>query len=58
MAEKIFDRWLSPEVTSVDEVATLIGSADSHFEHYPVSSRLNTTKNDDEKLLEPVRPAG
>ena len=54
MPEKIFDRWLSPEVTSATELATLIGSADSNFEHYPVSTRLNTAKNDDEKLLEPV----
>jgi len=54
MPDKVFDRWLSPEVTSADEAATLIGSADSNFEHYPVSTRLNTAKNDDAKLLEPA----
>jgi putative SOS response-associated peptidase YedK len=54
MPAKEFDRWLSPDVTSADEVATLIGSADSNFEHYAVSTRLNTAKNDDEKLLEPA----
>jgi putative SOS response-associated peptidase YedK len=54
MPEKIFGRWLSPEATAASEVGTLIGSADSNFEHYPVSTRLNTAKNDDERLLEPV----
>src|SRR5438552_12337243 len=54
MPEKVFDRWLSADITTANDVGTLIGSADSHFEHYPVSTRLNTAKNDDEKLLEPV----
>lgn len=54
MPQKVFDRWLSPEVTSANDVAVLVGAADGDFEHYPVSSRLNTAKNDDEQLLEPV----
>jgi putative SOS response-associated peptidase YedK len=52
--EKVFDRWLSPDITTSNEVAQLLGSAESIFLHYPVSTRLNTAKNDDEKLLEPV----
>jgi hypothetical protein len=31
-----------------------VATADSHFEHYAVSARLNTAKNDDENLLELV----
>jgi putative SOS response-associated peptidase YedK len=54
MPEKVFDRWLSPDITTANEVAQLIGSAESIFLHYLVSTRLNTAKNDDEKLLEPV----
>ena len=54
MPTKEFDRWLSPEVTSASDVAALLAAADSNFEHYAVSTRLNTAKNDDEKLLEPA----
>ena len=54
MPEKVFDRWLSPEVTSANDVASLVGAAEANFEHYSVSTRLNTAKNDDERLLEPV----
>jgi len=32
----------------------LIGSAEAVFLHHAVSTRLNTAKNDDEKLLEPL----
>jgi putative SOS response-associated peptidase YedK len=54
MPTKEFDRWLSPDVTSANDVAALVATADGNFEHYPVSTRLNTAKNDDEKLLQPV----
>jgi putative SOS response-associated peptidase YedK len=54
LPERIFDLWLSPDINTANEVAQLIGSAESIFPHHPVSTRLNTAKNDDEKLLEPV----
>jgi putative SOS response-associated peptidase YedK len=51
----VFDRWLSPDVQKSDDVGSMIASSAIEFEHYPVSTRLNTAKNDDESLIQPAR---
>ena len=54
MPDRVFAHWLSPDVIKSDEVAELLSSAETNLEHHAVSTRLNTAKNDDERLLEPV----
>jgi putative SOS response-associated peptidase YedK len=47
--------WLDPELTDSARVGTIMREcAMADFESYPVSARVNSTRNNDEKLLEPV----
>ncbi len=54
LPESAFAAWLDPAPQSPEAVAGLIASAQTDFEHHPVSTRLNSAKNDDEGLLSPV----
>ncbi len=47
--------WLDPELKDAAKVAEIIATkAINKVSHYPVSTRLNSSKTDDEKLIEPV----
>ena len=47
--------WLDPEITDSARVATIVREcAMADFESYLVSTRVNSPRNNDEKLLEPV----
>ena len=54
LPETAFGAWLDPTPQPPEAVADLISSAQLDFEHYAVSTRLNTAKNDDEGLLAPA----
>lgn len=52
---KDFDRWLDCRGTSVSEALALIPPApDGFLEAFPVSTRVNSVRNDDEGLIEPL----
>ncbi len=47
--------WLDPELKEAAKVTEIIATkAINKVSHYPVSTRLNSSKTDDEKLIEPV----
>lgn len=47
--------WLDPGLADLARVATIMREcAAADFESYPVSGRVNSPRNNDEKLLEPV----
>lgn len=52
LQESDFGAWLDPNVRDADSVAAMIDGAETGFEHYAVSTRLNASKVDDERLLE------
>lgn len=52
---KDFDRWLDCRGTSVSDALALIPPApDSYLEAFPVSTRVNSVRNDDDGLVEPL----
>jgi putative SOS response-associated peptidase YedK len=55
LQEADFARWLDPNVTKPNEVASVIEAEQSDFAHYPVSTRLNAAKNNDEELAKPLQ---
>lgn len=55
LRSSVFDRWLSPDAQASDDVASMVAEAMTEFEHYPVSTRLNSAKADDENLIEPLK---
>jgi putative SOS response-associated peptidase YedK len=47
--------WLDPEMTDAERVAAIIaGQVIDKVKHHPVSTRLNSAKDDDEALIEPL----
>ena len=54
LQESDFGAWLDPNIREAEAVAAMIAAAETGFEHYAVSTRLNAAKVDDEKLLEPA----
>ncbi len=51
IAPKDYDAWLSPK-TKLDAAQALVRPYDSAMEAWPVSTRVNTPKFDDEQLIE------
>jgi len=49
-----FAAWLDPKPQSSETVGALIAAAQLDFKHHAVSTRLNSAKNDEQSLLEPV----
>ena len=48
--------WLNPEMNDAANVAEIIATKTiDEVRHYPVSTRINSAKTDDEKLIEPTR---
>jgi putative SOS response-associated peptidase YedK len=54
LQESDIANWLDPSVKDADEVTAMIQIAQTNFEHYAVTTRLNVAEVDDERLLEPV----
>lgn len=52
---KDFDRWLDCRGTSVADALSLVPPVpDDYLEAFPVSTRVNSVRNDDEGLIEPL----
>ncbi len=55
LADTAHREWLDPEQQDAGKVAEIVRlCAVDDVKHYPVSTRLNSSKTDDEKLIEPV----
>lgn len=55
--EESWDRWLDPDNQDPKTLRGLLTACDSErVKTHPVSYRVNTPKNDNEKLIEPVAP--
>ncbi len=56
LPDELLLRWVRPDVDKAEDVAGMVGLAQSNFEHYAVSTRLNSAKNDDPELIAPLQP--
>jgi len=54
LPDAAIEPWLDPALKTTEAVAAVIRSAQTEFEHYPVSSKLNTAKEDTPELIEPL----
>jgi len=50
----LFDSWLDPDLQKSEDVAAVVARAQVDFAHHPVSIKLNTAKNDDPSLIDPL----
>lgn len=55
LPELAFKSWMSPDVTSPEDVAAMVGYAHEDFEFYPVTTRLNEAKYDNEEFVRAVQ---
>ncbi|HVB01644.1 MAG TPA: SOS response-associated peptidase family protein [Acidimicrobiales bacterium] len=54
----VWDRWLDPEPQDRDELEAMLSSGTpGTLLHYPVDTRMGSTKNEDPSLIEPVEVA-
>ena len=51
LPESTFEGWLDASLQQPADIAALVARAELEFERYPVSTRLNAAKNDDEQLV-------
>lgn len=54
LPDELLVRWVRADVQRSEDVAGMIKLAQSAFDHYPVSTRLNAAKDDDPELIRPV----
>jgi putative SOS response-associated peptidase YedK len=54
LPEKLLENWASPEIRDSEAIATIIQRSETDFVSYPVSTRLNGSKDDDEELARPL----
>lgn len=47
-----YDEWIDPVLTDADAVARMIGEARTDFAHHPVSTRVNSLRNESPDLTE------
>jgi putative SOS response-associated peptidase YedK len=58
LPEAAHREWLDPEITDAGKVSEIIRlTAMGDVKHYPVSTRLNSAKTDDEDLIKPLAEA-
>ena len=55
LPEAELERWISPDVTKSEDVASMLEHARDEFQYYPVSTRINAAKGDDEDLMRPLQ---
>jgi putative SOS response-associated peptidase YedK len=56
LPDELLLRWVRADVDKAEDVAGMVGLAQSSFEHYAVSPRLNSAKTDDPELIAPLQP--
>ncbi|MFJ8143123.1 SOS response-associated peptidase [Streptomyces sp. NPDC096013] len=57
LAEDHYDAWLDPANQDADEIRALLGRpADGHLDTRPVSTAVNSVRNNGQHLLDPVTP--
>jgi putative SOS response-associated peptidase YedK len=54
LSDDLMNAWVNPDLKQPQEVAKIIEIAETDFVSYPVSTRLNSAKDDDEELVKPV----
>ncbi len=55
LPESFWEHWLDPNITDTGEVQAMINSVpEPHLEPYEVSTAVNSPRNNDPSLLEPV----
>ena len=55
LPSEVHTAWLDPAMQDAARVIAIVKDcAMTDFEHYPVSTRVNSTRNEDEKLVEAV----
>jgi putative SOS response-associated peptidase YedK len=54
LPDELLVRWARPDVQKAEEVAGMVNLAQSDFEHYPVSARLNSAKDDRAEMIERI----
>ena len=51
-----YDLWLEPGIQNLAEVSELLNPCDARqMRSYPVSTRVNSVRNDDEECCQPVK---
>lgn len=56
LGRESWDRWLDPATDASEAKALLVPPPSDWFEVFPVSSRVNSVRNDGPDLLEPLDP--
>jgi len=51
LPDELLVRWVRADVQKAEEVGSMVKLAQSEFDHFPVSTRLNTAKSDDPELM-------
>ena len=54
LPDELLVRWARPDVQKPEEVAGMVKLAQTEFEHYAVSARLNSAKDDRPEMIERV----
>jgi putative SOS response-associated peptidase YedK len=54
LLDELLVRWARPDVQKAEEVAGMVKLAQSEFDHYAVSARLNSAKDDRPDMIERV----
>lgn len=57
LPQKAFAAWLDPDLDSAPAAAELLAQAQTEFEFYPVSTKVNNARTEGAELLQPVRLA-
>ena len=54
LPEAELERWVAPDVSKPEDVASMLEHVRDDFRYYPVSTRINAAKGDDEDLVQPL----
>jgi putative SOS response-associated peptidase YedK len=54
LPDELLVRWARPDVQKAEEVAGMVKLAQSDFDHYAVSGRLNSAKDDRPEMIERI----
>jgi putative SOS response-associated peptidase YedK len=55
LPEEAFERWIDPTLHDSAAIGAMLARAETEFAHYPVSTRLNAAREDDERLAAPLQ---
>jgi putative SOS response-associated peptidase YedK len=54
LPDELVIRWVRSDVQRAEDIAGMVNLAQSDFEHYPVSARLNSAKDDRPEMIERI----